>query len=72
MYEVNNYSLALEIVGGNITILSTPKTITWLVALIVGVLGIIGQLAGLLGEFMFWLVVIGFGLLVLATFLKDL
>ncbi|HNR01890.1 MAG TPA: hypothetical protein PKK59_05085 [Anaerolineaceae bacterium] len=52
--------------------LTPPKTITWVIALIVGVLGIIGQLAGFFGGFAFWLVVIGFVILVLSTLLKDL
>jgi len=53
--------------------LTPPKTITWLVALIAGVLGIIGYLGGFFGEdFAFWLLVIGFVLLILSTLLKDL
>jgi len=52
--------------------LTPPKTITWTVALIAGVLGIIGTLGGFFGDFAFWLLVIGFVLLVLATLLKDL
>ena len=52
--------------------LTPPKTITWLVALIAGVLGIIGYLGGFFGTFAFWLLVIGFVILILATLLKDL
>ena len=52
--------------------LTPPKTITWLVALIAGVLGIIGYLGGFFGGFAFWLLVIGFAILVFATLLKDL
>lgn len=52
--------------------LSPPKNITWFVALIAGVLGIIGYLGGFFGTFAFWLLVIGFALLVFATLLKDL
>jgi len=52
--------------------LNPPKTITWIIAVIVGILGIIGSLAGFFGGFAFWLVVIGFVLLALATLLKGL
>lgn len=52
--------------------LNPPKTITWIVAVIAGVLGIIGHLGGLFGGFAFWLVVIGFVLLALATYVKGL
>ncbi len=53
--------------------LTPPKTITWLVALIIGVIGIVGFLGNFLASGLsFWLVVIGFGILVLATLLKDL
>lgn len=52
--------------------LTPPKTVTWVVALIVGILGIIGKLAGFFGDFAFWLVVIGFAILIFSTLLKDL
>jgi len=52
--------------------LNAPKNITWIIALVVGVLGIIGHLAGFFGVFAFWLVVIGFAILVLSTLLKGL
>ena len=52
--------------------LTPPKNITWVIALVVGVLGIIGHLAGFFGAFAFWLVVIGFAILVLSTLLKGL
>lgn len=52
--------------------LTPPKTIVWVIAVILGVLGIIGQLGGFFGGFAFWLVVIGFAILVLSTLLKDL
>ena len=52
--------------------LSAPKNATWLVAMLAGVVGIVGHLAGFLGVFGFWLLVIGFALLVLATLLKGL
>lgn len=53
--------------------LSAPKKVTWWVALIVGVVGILANFVTIpfLSEYAFWLVVIGFVLLVLATYLKD-
>ena len=53
--------------------LSAPKKVTWWVALIVGVVGILANFVAIpfLSEYAFWLVVIGFVLLVLATYLKD-
>lgn len=54
--------------------LSAPKKVTWWVALIVGVVGILANFVTIpfLSGYAFWLVVIGFVLLVLATYLKDL
>jgi len=54
--------------------LSAPKKVTWWVALIVGAVGILANFVTIpfLSEYAFWLVVIGFVLLVLATYLKDL
>lgn len=57
--------------------LSAPKQITWLIALIVGVVGIVVQIMGLtliavpfgLG---FWLVVVAFVLLLVATIVEGL
>lgn len=57
--------------------LSAPKQITWLIALIVGVIGIVIQIMGLtliavpfgLG---FWLVVVAFVLLLVATMVEGL
>ena len=57
--------------------LSAPKQITWLIALIVGVIGIVIQIMGLtliavpfgLG---FWLVVAAFVLLLVATMVEGL
>jgi len=56
------------------TKLSAPKFITWVVAIVLGLIGILGYtgtLAGL-GNFSFWLVVIAFALLALASLLKGL
>jgi len=54
--------------------LSPPKQVTWLVALLLGVLGIVANYAdlGVFTENKFWLVVIGFVLLILGTFLRGL
>ena len=54
--------------------LTAPKFITWLIAVVLGGLGILAQLfsLGALLPYAFWLVVAGFVLLVLATLLKDL
>ena len=54
--------------------LSAPKQITWWIALIVGIVGIVAQLVTIpvLTGLAFWLVVVAFVLLILATFLKGL
>ncbi len=52
--------------------LTPPKTITWLIALILGVLGIIGYVGDFFGVYAFWMLVVGFVILILATLLKDL
>ncbi len=54
--------------------LSAPKQVTWWVAVVVGVVGILANFVTIpfLSDYAFWLVVIGFVLLVLATYLKDL
>jgi len=57
--------------------LNAPKVSTWWIAVIIGVLGIVLRLglvavAGLSASYSFWLVTIGFLLLVLATALKGL
>lgn len=54
--------------------LSQPKVITWWIAVILGVVGILAQLEvipGLAG-IAFWLVLVGLALLVLATVIKGL
>ncbi len=54
--------------------LSAPKVVTFWIAVILAVLGILGSqgiLSGL-GGYAFWLVVAGFVLLALATLFKDL
>ena len=54
--------------------LSAPQKTTWLVALIVGVVGILARLVAIpvLSGMAFWLVAVAFVLLVLATYLKGL
>jgi heme/copper-type cytochrome/quinol oxidase subunit 1 len=54
--------------------LNQPKNATWIIAVIAGVLGIIANFVSIPGisQYSFWLVVIGFVLLALATYFKDL
>ena len=61
-------------IGGFTMKLSAPQQITWWIALIVGVVGIIAHLVAIpvLSGLAFWLVAVAFVLLILATFLKGL
>jgi len=54
--------------------LSAPKNITWWIALVLGVLGILGTFVSIpvASANAFWFVAVAFILLILATFLKDL
>ncbi|MCP4139699.1 MAG: hypothetical protein GY755_05315 [Chloroflexi bacterium] len=54
--------------------LNAPKNITWWIAVVLGVLGILGNLMTLpfVSGFAFWFVALGFVLLALGTFLKGL
>ncbi len=54
--------------------LNAPKKITWLISLVIGVLGILAYFVTIpvLSVYAFWLVVVGFVLLALGTFLKGL
>ncbi len=54
--------------------LSAPQQVTWWIAVIVGVVGIIAYLVTIpvLSGYAFWLVAAAFVLLVLATLLKGL
>ena len=58
----------------NIMKLNAPKVITWWISVIIGVLGIVASFVTipLLSGLAFWLVVVGFALLALGTFLKGL
>lgn len=52
--------------------LNAPKKITFLIAVIAGVLGIIGHFVGVLSGASFWLLAGAFVLLALSCFLKGL
>ena len=55
--------------------LSAPKQITWIVALILGVVGILANLTSIpviTPDLGFWLVVVGWGLLLIATITHGL
>lgn len=55
--------------------LSSPKMITWVIALVLGVIGILANLVSLpivSAAFGFWLLVIAFLLLVVASVVKGL
>ena len=54
--------------------LSAPKQTTWWIAVIAGVLGILGTWVSIpvVSGIAFWLLLVGFVLLALATFFKDL
>jgi hypothetical protein len=54
--------------------LSAPKIVTWWIAVVLGVLGILGSFVSIpfVSASAFWFVAIGFIVLALGTFLKDL
>ncbi len=52
--------------------LSMPKVITWWIAVILGLLGIIFAFAPTLSNYSIWLVALGWLLLVLGTAIKGL
>ncbi len=54
--------------------LSAPKIVTWWIAVLLGILGILGKVVAIpiLSPLAFWLVVIGLILLALATLVKGL
>jgi len=54
--------------------LSRPKEVTWWIAVVLGVVGILAHLGiiTVLSTYAFWLVVAGFVLLVLGTLFKDI
>ncbi|MGA9398609.1 MAG: hypothetical protein WBV22_10170 [Anaerolineaceae bacterium] len=54
--------------------LTPPKVITWWIAVILGVLGLLAYMGSLaaLSSYAFWLVLIGLVLMLVATLIKDL
>lgn len=54
--------------------LNAPKQIIWIICLLLGVLGVLGELVTIpvVSGIAFWLVVVGLALLLLATALKNL
>lgn len=54
--------------------LSAPKQVTWIIAVVLGVLGLLGNFAALplVGGSGFWLVFLGFALLAIATLVDGL
>jgi len=56
--------------------MNPPRVVTWLISLIIGVVGILLHLdvikVSFLAGYDFWLVVVGFGLLIIATLFKGL
>jgi hypothetical protein len=54
--------------------LSAPNQVVWVIAVVLGVLGIVAYLGVIppLAAYAFWLVTIGFVLLVFATLLKGM
>jgi hypothetical protein len=54
--------------------LTPPKNITWWIAVVLGVLGLLGKITNIpiVTGLEFWFVFVAFAILVLATLLKDL
>ncbi|MGB8984006.1 MAG: hypothetical protein WCC12_19205 [Anaerolineales bacterium] len=53
--------------------LSAPKQITWIIAVVLGVLGLLGYFGlPVVGAFAFWLAFLGFAVLAVATFVQGL
>jgi hypothetical protein len=54
--------------------LSKPKIISWWIAVVFGVLGILGHLVSIpfVSQYDFWFVAFAFVLLALATYFRDL
>lgn len=54
--------------------LSAPKNITWWIAVVLGVLGLLGNFVALpiISGLSFWLVLAGFVILAVATFVEGL
>lgn len=58
----------------NVMNLSAPKQVTWIVAVVLGVLGLLGNFVTLpiIGGFAFWLLFLGFAILAVATIMEGL
>lgn len=58
--------------------LNAPKKIVWVIALILGILGLVGWIVGVLAEIAilpliaFWVMAVGLALVLLATLVKGL
>lgn len=54
--------------------LSAPKNLTWWIAVVLGVLGFLGNFMTLpvIGGLSFWLLFLGFAVLAVATFVEGL
>jgi hypothetical protein len=54
--------------------LSAPKNVTWWIAVILGVLGLLGSFMGIpdISGMSFWLLFLGFAILAVATFVEGL
>ncbi len=54
--------------------LNAPRQVTWIIALILGILGLIGAVVTIpvLTDLAFWLVLVGLALMLLATLLEGL
>jgi hypothetical protein len=54
--------------------LSAPKNITWIIALVLGIIGLIGQLVTIpvISGLAFWIVLVALVLMLLATFFEGL
>jgi hypothetical protein len=53
--------------------LSAPKQVTWIIALILGIVGIVGQVAiPALSGYGIWILAVGWVLLILATLFEGL
>ena len=54
--------------------LSAPKNMTWWIAVVLGMLGLLGNFVALpvIGGMSFWLLFLGFAVLAIATFVDGL
>ena len=60
--------------GGNIMKLSAPTQVVWIIAVVIGVLGILAALGSIpgLSAYAFWIVVLAWAIFVLSTAMKGL